>query len=79
MLRELYREKGWIPAPTLAGRDDPEHKEMRKLFAHAFRPQKIKKMDPFVENLANRLFEGFSLIMEDVTGYVISQYRFHLL
>ena len=28
MLRELYREKGWIPAPTLAGRDDPEHKEM---------------------------------------------------
>lgn len=52
MLRELYREKGWIPAPTLAGRDDPEHKEMRKLFAHAFRPQKIKKMDPFVEALA---------------------------
>ena len=40
MLRELYREKGWIPAPTLAGRDDPEHKEMRKLFAHAFRPQR---------------------------------------
>ena len=59
MLRELYREKGWIPAPTLAGRDDPEHKEMRKLFAHAFRPQKIKKMDPFVEALANRLFDAF--------------------
>ena len=27
MLRDLYREKGWLPAPTLAGRDDPEHKE----------------------------------------------------
>ena len=58
-LREIYKEKGWVPAPTLAGRDDPEHKEMRKLFAHAFRPQKIKKMDPFVESLANRLIDSF--------------------
>ena len=58
-LREIYKEKGGVPAPTLAGRDDPEHKEMRKLFAHAFRPQKIKKMDPFVESLANRLIDSF--------------------
>ncbi len=59
MLRDLYREKGWLPAPTLAGRDDPEHKEMRKLFAHAFRPQKIKEMDEFVETLAHRLIDNF--------------------
>jgi len=59
MLREIYKEKGWVPAPTLAGRDDPEHKEMRKLFAHAFRPQKIKEMDPFVDNLAHRLIDDF--------------------
>ena len=59
LLRKLYKEKGWVPAPTLAGRDDPEHKEMRKLFTHAFRPQKIKQMDPFVEDLANRLMDQF--------------------
>ncbi len=59
MLREIYKEKGWVPAPTLAGRDDPEHKEMRSLFAHAFRPQKIKEMDPFVDDLAHRLIDNF--------------------
>ena len=28
-MRALYEEKGWVPAPTLAGRNDPEHKQMR--------------------------------------------------
>ncbi len=59
MLRDIYKKKGWVPAPTLAGRDDPEHKEMRKLFAHAFRPQKIQQMDSFVESLAGRLINEF--------------------
>lgn len=59
MLRRLYQEKGWVPAPTLAGRDDPEHREMRGLFNHAFRPSKIKELDPFIEALAHRLIDGF--------------------
>lgn len=59
MLRRLYEEKGWVPAPTLAGRDDPEHREMRGLFNHAFRPSKIKELDPFIEALAHRLIDGF--------------------
>jgi cytochrome P450 len=59
MLRRLYEEKGWVPAPTLAGRDDPEHREMRGLFNHAFRPSKIKELDPFIEELAHRLIDGF--------------------
>ncbi|MCH1512176.1 MAG: cytochrome P450 [Acidimicrobiales bacterium] len=58
-IKELYKSKGWVPAPTLAGRDDPEHKEMKGLFTHAFRPQKIKKLDPFVEKLAVRLVNNF--------------------
>ncbi|MEM7286027.1 MAG: cytochrome P450 [Actinomycetota bacterium] len=58
-IRALYEEKGWVPAPTLAGRDDPNHKEMRGLFNHAFRPQKVKQLDPFVEDLANRLIDDF--------------------
>ena len=58
-IRSLYEEKGWVPAPTLAGRDDPEHRQMRALFDHAFRPAKIKLLDPFVEDLAHRLIDAF--------------------
>ena len=58
-IAELYETKGWTPAPTLAGRDDPNHKQMRALFDHAFRPSKIKLMDEFVEQLAHRLIDDF--------------------
>ncbi len=59
LLRALYEEKGWVPAPTLAGRDDPGHREMRALFNHAFRPSKIKQLGPFVESLTHRLIDAF--------------------
>ncbi len=55
----LYKEKGWVPAPTLAGRDDPEHKQMRAMFNEAFRPKKIKAMDPLVRDTAYRLIDAF--------------------
>ena len=58
-IKALYEEKGWVPAPTLAGRDDPNHKEMRGLFNHAFRPQKVKQLDPIVDGLAHRLIDDF--------------------
>jgi cytochrome P450 len=58
-IKGLYEEKGWVPARTLAGRDDPEHRQMRALFDHAFRPAKIKQLDPFVEALAHRLIDAF--------------------
>ena len=58
-LRKIYEEKGWIPGATLASRDDPEHREMRGLFNHAFRPAKIRELDPFIERLAHRLIDGF--------------------
>ncbi len=55
----LYQEKGWVPAPTLAGRDDPNHKQMRAMFNEAFRPKKIQEMDPFVEQTAYKLMDTF--------------------
>ena len=55
----LYKEKGWVPGPTLAGRDDPNHKEMRGLFNHAFRPNKIRALEPQLEELAQRLVDDF--------------------
>lgn len=58
-IRALYEEKGWLPAPTLAGRDDPNHRQMRAMFDQAFRAGKIKEVDPFVEELAYRLIDDF--------------------
>ena len=58
-MRRLYEEKGWLPAPTLAGRDDPNHREMRAMFNEAFRPKRINEMDPFVEATARKLIDAF--------------------
>ncbi|MEM9502130.1 MAG: cytochrome P450 [Pseudomonadota bacterium] len=58
-IAERFEENGWLPAPTLAGRDDPEHKQMRAMFNQAFKPSKIKEIDPQVEGLAYELIDGF--------------------
>ena len=56
---KLFEEKGWIPAPTLAGRDNPNHKEMRSIFDKAFRPSKIKELEKVVENTSYELIDSF--------------------
>ncbi len=58
-MQQLYRDNGWLPAPTLAGRDDPNHKQMRAMFNEAFRPKKINAMDPFVRDTAYKLIDAF--------------------
>ncbi|MEN9807027.1 MAG: hypothetical protein RL756_1547 [Pseudomonadota bacterium] len=58
-MRELYETRGWLPAPTLAGRDDPNHKQMRAMFNEAFRPKKIEAMDSFVRDTAYGLIDAF--------------------
>ncbi|MEN3975268.1 cytochrome P450 [Emcibacter sp. SYSU 3D8] len=55
----LYQDKGWVPAATLGGRDDPGHKQMRAIFDQAFRAGKIKGLDPLVEDIAHRLIDKF--------------------
>lgn len=55
----LYEEKGWVPEATLGGRDDPEHKQMRALFDHAFRPKRIRQLEPQIQNLAYELIDNF--------------------
>jgi cytochrome P450 len=57
-IKAIYEAKGWVPAPTLAGRDDPEHRQMRALFNHAFRPARIAELDPFIADLAHRLLDA---------------------
>ena len=56
---KLYEDKGWVPAQTLAARDDPNHRQMRFIFNEAFRPRKINEMDPFVRETAARLIDAF--------------------
>ena len=56
---ELFEQKGWVPSPTLAGRDNPNHKEMRSIFDKAFRPSKIKELESVVENTAYDLIDSF--------------------
>jgi cytochrome P450 len=55
----IYQDKGWVPAPTLAGRDDPEHRQMRALFDHAFRPRRIGALEPTIAALADDLIDEF--------------------
>ena len=59
MVAARFAEKGWVPAPTLNGRDDPNHKQMRAMFNQAFKPSRIKDIDPEVETLAYDLIDGF--------------------
>jgi cytochrome P450 len=58
-MRDRYEERGWIPAATLAGRDDPNHAQMRAMFNEAFRPRKIEALDPFVRDTAYSLLDDF--------------------
>ena len=57
-MQRLYEQKGWVPGVTLAGRDDPNHREMRAMFNEAFRPKRIEAMDPFVRETAYKLIDG---------------------
>jgi cytochrome P450 len=55
----LYEEHGWLPARTLGARDDPDHRALRAIFNEAFRPGKIKLLEPFVEQTARSLVDTF--------------------
>ena len=56
---DRFEQNGWLPAPTLNGRDDPEHKQLRAMFNDAFKPSRIKQIDGKVEKLAYELIDGF--------------------
>ena len=56
---QLFQEKGWVPAATLAGRDNPNHKQMRSIFDNLFGPKKIKELEPEIECLAYNLITKF--------------------
>lgn len=56
-IQALYEEKGWVPVGTLDARDGEDHAQLRRVFNDAFRPRRIKELDPYVENLAYKLLD----------------------
>ena len=48
-----------MPAKTLNGRDDPDHKAVRSVFNDAFRPKKIEALEDEVRDLAYQLIDDF--------------------
>jgi len=57
-LAELYETQGWPTTRTLDALDEPVHMQLRRMFSEAFRPARIAELDPFVENLAQRLIDA---------------------
>ncbi len=70
-IKALYEAKGWVPGRTLAGRDEPEHRQMRNLFDHAFRPKRIAELEPAIQRLAHDLIDD---VASDGTCDVVRQY-----
>ncbi len=56
-LTKLYQEKGWLPVSSLDGLDEPRHMQLRRMMDWAFRPARVREMDPYVESLAYRLVD----------------------
>ena len=56
-LTELYKKKGWLPVSSLDGLDEPRHQQLRKAMEYAFRPKRVRELDPYVESLAYRLID----------------------
>lgn len=58
-IEKIYEDEGWVPGATLSQRNEPEHKELRAIWDNAFRPGKIKRLDPFLEELVANLLDSF--------------------
>lgn len=74
-IQKMYEDDGWTVVPTLSGLDEPAHMQRRRLFDFAFRPNRIRELDPFVEDLANTLFDDF---VEDGHCEWVSQFAIPL-
>ena len=54
-----YSGTGFVPPPTLEARDDPDHRELRRLFEGAFSPGRIRQLESLVEDNAHALIDAF--------------------
>lgn len=53
------REKGHREIDTLLTSDEPKHSRLRKLVAHAFMPNRVKRMHDFIGKITHELIDEF--------------------
>jgi cytochrome P450 len=56
---QMYIDHGWPPVPTLDALDGEKHTQLRRMMSDAFRPVRIKALDPYVEGLSRQLIGAF--------------------
>jgi len=56
---EIMRRYAFEPGLALVNEDPPLHHTRRKRFARSFSPQRMKAMEPFIRELANRYIDRF--------------------
>jgi cytochrome P450 len=72
-LEELV--KGYLPVPIVLNTDGPDHMRFRVPLTRAFAPTRIKALEPFVREVANRLVDAF---IHDGRAEIISQFAYPL-
>lgn len=72
-LEELV--KGYLPVPIVLNTDGPDHTRFRVPLVKAFAPSRIKSLEPFVRDVANRLVDAF---IQNSRVEIISQFAYPL-
>lgn len=72
-LEELVN--GYLPVPIVLNTDGPDHMRFRVPLTRAFAPARMKAMEPFVRQVANRLVDAF---IRDGRVEIISQFAYPL-
>ncbi|GHO48037.1 cytochrome P450 [Ktedonospora formicarum] len=73
VLEELI--KGYLPVPIVLNTDGADHTRFRQPLIKAFAPSRIRKMEPFVFEVANRLVDTF---IQRRQVEIISQFAYPL-
>lgn len=73
VLEELV--KGYLPVPIVLNTDGADHTRFRQPLMKAFAPARIRALEPFVYEVANRLVETF---ITNQRVEIISQYAYPL-
>ena len=56
-MERIYREQGVLPGPSLGELNNPEHKQLRNLYNHAFTPSRIQRLQPFSQTVLDQLID----------------------
>jgi cytochrome P450 len=72
-LEELV--KGQLPVPVILNSDRPEHTRFRKPLTKAFAPARIKALEPFTREVANRLVDEF---IQQTRAEIVNQFAYPL-